>query len=127
LAISTKRGCLGNTWSSPITHNKLVKQADAIQDFLRSSAEPPSPISKVKFRDNVQKFMNTVKAKNILQDSLTSYIWDSSIAKDKANCRKTRKGTQVQKGGVVYAGDVERDISTMDSFLQKLGDELEVP
>ena len=118
---------LGEIWSSPIAHNKLVKQADVIQDFLRLSVEPPSPGSKAKFRGNIQKFMNTVKAKDILQDSLTSYIWDSSIAQGKAARRKTRKGNHVQKGGVVYAGDVERDISGMDSFLSKLGDELEVP
>ena len=118
---------LGEIWSSPIAHTKLVKQADAIQDFLRSSVEPPSPGSKAKFRGNIQKFMNTVKAKDILQDSLTSYIWDSSITQGKAARRKTCKGNHVQKGGVVYAGDVERDISGMDSFLSKLGDELEVP
>ncbi len=118
---------LGEIWSSPITHNKLVKQADAIQDFLQSSVEPLSPGSKAKFRGNVQKFMNTVKAKDILQDSLTSYIWDSLIAQGKVARRKTCKGNHVQKGSVIYVGDVERDISGMDSFLLKLGDELEVP
>ena len=120
----TSEYSLGSTWSSPIAHNKLVKQADAIQDFLQSFAEPPSFISKVKFCDNVQKFMNMVKARDILQDSLTSYIWDSLITKGKLD---RHKGTQVQKGSVVYTGDIERDISTMDLFLQKLGDELEVP
>ena len=118
---------LGEIWSSPIAYIKLVKQADAIQDFLRSSMEPPSPGSKAKFHGNIQKFMNTVKAKDILQDSLTSYIWDSLIAQGKAARRKTHKGNHVQKGGVVYAGDVKRDILGMDSFLSKLGDELEVP
>ena len=88
--------------------------------------EPPSPGSKAKFRGNIQKFMNTVKAKDILQDSLTSYIWDSSIAQGKAARQKTRKGNHVQKGSVIYVGDVKRDISGMDLFLLKLGDELEV-
>src|SRR5215469_7063276 len=70
---------LKDIWSSPIANDQLIKQADAIQEFLRSSAEPPSPSSMAKFRGNLQKFTNTVKAKDILQDSLTSYIWDSSI------------------------------------------------
>ena len=109
---------VNDIWSSPIAHDKLVKQADAIQEFLRSSAEPPSPSAIARFRGNLQTVMNTVKAKDILQDSLTSYIWDSSIAQGKADRRKSRKGTQVQKGGVVYARDVERDISTIDSYIQ---------
>ena len=100
----------GDIWSSPIAHNKLVKQADATQDFLPSSAEPPSPASKAKFRGNVQKFMNTVKAKDILQDSLTGYIWDSSIAQGKAARRKTRKGTHVQKV-VLYTQEILKEIS----------------
>ena len=114
-------------WSSPIAHEKLVMQADAIQDFFRSSAEPQSPSTMARFRVNLEKFLSTIKAKDILQESLTRYIWNSSIAKGKEDRRKSRRGTRVQKGGVVYAGDVERDISNMEPFLKKLGDELSVP
>ncbi|KAN0086798.1 hypothetical protein V8E54_000486 [Elaphomyces granulatus] len=114
-------------WSSPVAHEKLVMQADAIQDFLRSSAEPPSPTARARFRVNLEKFLSTVKAKDILQESLTDYIWNSSIAKGKADRRKSRRGTQVQKGGVVYAGDVERDISNMEPFLKRLGAQLSIP
>ena len=51
-------------WSSPSTYVKLAKQADAIQHLLRSSAEPPEPAQRQKIRQNVSKFMNTVKAKD---------------------------------------------------------------
>jgi hypothetical protein len=58
---------------------------------------------------------------------LTAYIWGFSIAKGKENCRKSRRGNQVQKGGVVYAGDVERDISNIEPSPKKLEDELSIP
>jgi len=94
-------------WSSPSTYTKLAKQADAIQQLLRSSAEPPEPVQKRKIRQNITQFMTTVKAKDIVSESLTDYVWGSSIAQSKAERRKDRRGTQVQKGGVVYAKDVD--------------------
>jgi hypothetical protein len=51
-------------WSSPVAHEKLVMQANAIQDFLRSSAEPPSPSARARFRVNLEKFLSTFKAKD---------------------------------------------------------------
>ena len=68
--------------------------------------------------------MNTVKAKDIVSESLTDYVWGSSIAQSKAERRKNRRSTQVQKGGVVYAKDVERDLCGMEPFLAKLGEDL---
>jgi len=59
----------------------------------------------VRFRVNLEIFLSTVKTKDILKESLTEYIWNSSIAQGKAEVPET----QVQKGGVVYAGDVDRD------------------
>ena len=111
-------------WSSPSTYMKLAKQADAIQHLLRSSAEPPEPVQRQQIRQNVSKFMNTVKVKDIVSESLTDYVWGSSIAQSKAERRKDRRGTQVQKGGVVYAKDVDRDLSGMEHFLAKLGKDL---
>ena len=61
-------------WSSPVAHDKLVMQADAIKDFLRSSAEPPSPSTKARFRVNLDKFLSTVKTKDILQESLATVL-----------------------------------------------------
>ena len=124
---SSQSTTLQPIWDSPIAHEKLVKQADAIQNFFRPSAEPPSPNTMVRFRVNLEKFLSTVKAKDILQESLTAYIWESSIAKGKEDRRKSRRGTQVQKGGVVYAADVERDISNIEPFLRKLGGDLSIP
>ncbi len=68
--------------------------------------------------------MTTVKAKDIVSESLTNYVWGSSIAQSKAERRKNRRSTQVQKGGVVYAKDVDQDLSKMELFFAKLGDDL---
>src|SRR6266480_3852210 len=68
--------------------------------------------------------MTTVKAKDIISESLTDYVWGSLIAQSKAERRKDRRSTQVQKGGVVYAKDVERDLSEMEPFFVKLGEDL---
>ena len=68
--------------------------------------------------------MNTVKVKDIVSESLTDYVWGSSIAQSKAERRKNWRSTQVQKGGVVYAKDMERDLYGMEPFLAKLGGDL---
>ena len=68
--------------------------------------------------------MTTVKAKDIVSKSLTDYVWGSSIAQSKAERRKNWRGTQVQKGGVVYAKDVDQDLSEMEPFFAKLGEDL---
>ena len=68
--------------------------------------------------------MTTVKAKDIISKSLTDYVWGSLIAQSKAERRKNRRGTQVQKGGVVYTKDVDRDLSEMEPFFAKLGKDL---
>src|SRR5947207_2127420 len=68
--------------------------------------------------------MTMVKAKDIFSESLMDYVWGSSIAQSKAERRKNRRGTQVQKGGVVYAKDVDRDLSEMEPFFAKLGENL---
>jgi hypothetical protein len=112
-------------WSSPNTYPKLKKQADAIQHLLRSSAEPLEPDQKIQIRQNVNQFMNTVKAKDLVSEAFTDYVWDSSLAKNKADRRKDRRSTQVQKGGVVYAKDVERDLVDSELFLTKLGKDLQ--
>jgi len=67
---------------------KLSKQADAIQQLLRSSVEPPEPPQRRQIRQNVTQFMTTVKAKDIISESLTDYVWGSSIAQSKAERRK---------------------------------------
>jgi len=67
---------------------KLAKQADTIQQLLRSSAEPPEPVQKRKIRQNIAQFMTIVKAKDIVSESLIDYVWGSSIAQSKAERRK---------------------------------------
>ena len=51
--------------------------------------------------------MTMVKAKDIVSESLTDYVWGSLIAQSKVERRKNQRGTQVQKGGVIYAKDVD--------------------
>ena len=68
--------------------------------------------------------MHRVKAKDIVSHTLTEYVWESSIAQTKAKRRKDQRGTQLQKGGVIYAKDVERDLVDADIFFAKLGEDL---
>ena len=52
----------------------------AVQEFLRSSVEPPDTPTRAQNRDNLKKFVQTVVAKDILHQSLTDYMWDSHLA-----------------------------------------------
>jgi hypothetical protein len=61
--------------------------------------------------------MQTVFAKDIVHKQLTNYIWDSRVAQIQQERRKKSFKSQIQKGGIVYASDVDRDISN----LQELG------
>ena len=56
--------------------------------------------------------MQTVLAKDLIHKQLTDYMWDSRIAQIQEERRKKRPRTQIQKGGVVYAADISREIST---------------
>ena len=68
--------------------------------------------------------MTMVKVKDIVSESLTDYVWGPSIAQSKAERRKDWRSTQVQKGGIIYAKDVEQDLSEMEPFFAKLGEDL---
>jgi hypothetical protein len=103
---------LQEIWSSPKTHDKLYQQAEAIRDMLRSSVEPPDTPTRKRNRDNTKTFMQTVLAKDLIHKQLTDYMWDSRIAQIQEERRKKRPRTQIQKGGVVYAADISREIST---------------
>lgn len=80
--------------------------------MLRSSEEPDTPTRAVN-RENVKKFMQTVLADNIQMKQLTNYMWESRVAQVQQARRKSSARTQIQKGGVVYAGDIDRDITTL--------------
>ena len=60
--------------SSPSTFIKLSKQADAIQQLLQSSIEPPEPAQRRQICQNVTQFMTIVKVKDIISESLMDYI-----------------------------------------------------
>jgi hypothetical protein len=85
--------------------------------MLRSSVEPLDTPTRLRSRTNVQTFIQTVLAKDIVHNQLTNYIWDSRVAQIQQECRKKSSKSQIQKGGIVYAKDVDRDISN----LQELG------
>jgi len=84
--------------------------------MLRSSVEPPDTPTRSPNRANVETFMQTVLAKDLVHKQLTDYMWNSRVAQIQQERRKNRPRTQIQKGGVVYAADVSREISG----LQKL-------
>jgi hypothetical protein len=68
--------------------------------------------------------MHRVKAKDIVFYTLTEYVWESSIAQIKAKRCKDQRGTQLQKGGIIYTKDVEYDLVDADIFFAKLGENL---
>ena len=94
---------LPEIWSSPIRHDRLYQQATVIQDMLRSSVEPPDTPTRARHRTNVETFMQTVLARDLVHNRLTNYMWDSQLAQAQQERRKRRSKTQLQKGGIVYA------------------------
>jgi hypothetical protein len=62
--------------------------------------------------DNVETFMQTVLAKDLIHKQLTDYMWNPRVAQIQGEHRKKRPRTHVQKGGVVYAADIDCEIST---------------
>lgn len=110
---------LPEIWNTPKTHEELYQQSSAIQNMMRSSISPPDTPTRQQNRSNIKKFMETVLAKDIVHKQLTSYMWDSKVAQAQAERRKKAARTQVQKGGIVYAGDINRDISNIDELCAK--------
>ena len=74
--------------------------------MLRSFVEPPDTPTRKHNRDNVETFMQTILAKDIIHKQLTDYMWNSRVAQIQEERRKKRPRTQVQKGGVVYAAEL---------------------
>ena len=105
-------------WEPPQTHEETQLQAEAIQDMLRSSVTPPDTPTRRRNRENVATFKQGILAGNILQTQLTNYMWDSYITKAENDNRDKRGRTQVQKGGVVYAHDIDRNIVGAEDRLQ---------
>ena len=60
--------------------------------------------------------MHTVLAKDLVHNRLTDYMWDSRIAQVQEERRKKRPRTQIQKGGIVYAADVDWEISNLEEL-----------
>ena len=108
---------LPNTWSSPTTHSALYQQAQAVQDMLRSSVEPPDTPTRQSNRANVRKFMESVLTQDIVHQQLTNYMWESRVAQIQQERRKKQPRLQIQKGRVVYAVDVDRDISCLQELI----------
>ena len=101
---------LPEQWEPPQGHQETQLQAEAIQNMLRSSLTPPDTPTRRQNRANVATFAQGILATNILHDQLVDYMWDSYLAKAQQNDRNKRARTQLQKGGVVYAHDVDRNI-----------------
>src|SRR5436190_15442838 len=97
-------------WEPPQTHEATQLQAEAIQDMLRSSVTPPDTPTRRRNRANVATFKQSILASNILQTQLTNYMWDSYTAKINNDNQNRRGRAQVQRGGVVYSHDVDRNI-----------------
>jgi hypothetical protein len=108
---------LPGIWSSPKTHNELYQQAQAVQGMLRSSIEPPDTPTRHNNRVNVQKFMESILTQDIVHNQLAKYVWELRVAQIQQKRRKKQPRSQIQKGGVVYVADVDRDISCLQELI----------
>ena len=107
---------LSDIWSSPTTHTKLKKQTSAIIDFLRSSASPPDTPTRQQNRQNLKKFIDYVLISDITQRLLVNYTWASHLAQRSQSHRSGQSRESIQKGGVVYAHEVERDLAGIEYY-----------
>jgi hypothetical protein len=84
----------------------------AVQGLLRSLVEPPDTLIRQNSRANVQTFIESVSAQDIVQYTLNlRNIYESRVAQIQQDRRKKQPRSQIQKGGIVYAADVDRNIS----------------
>jgi hypothetical protein len=108
---------LPEIWSSPKSHHTLYQQAQAVQGLLRSSVEPPDTPTRQNNRANVQKFMESVLTQDIVHSQLAKYMWESRVAQIQQDRRKKQPRSQIQKGGIVYVTDVDRQISCLQELI----------
>src|SRR3981189_518216 len=85
--------------------------------MLRSSVEPPDTPTRQNNRTNVQKFIESVLTQDIVHQQLTNYMWESRVSQIQQERRKKQPRSQIQKGGVVYTADVDRDISCLQELI----------
>jgi hypothetical protein len=85
--------------------------------MLQSSVEPPDTPTRQSNRVNVQKFIESVLTQDIVYQQLTNYMWESRVAQIQQERRKKRPRSQIQKGGIAYTADVDRDISCLQELI----------
>ncbi len=93
-------------------------QAEAIQNMLCSSVSPPDTHTRRQNCANVATFTQGILATNILHNQLVDYMWESYLAKVQQNNQDKRGRTQLQKGGVVYSHDIDRNIVGAENHMQ---------
>ncbi len=78
--------------------------------MLCSSVSPPDTHTRRQNCANVATFIQSILATNILYNQLVDYMWESYLAKIQQNNWDKCGRTQLQKGGVVYSHDIDRNI-----------------
>ena len=63
--------------------------------------------------------MQNILAKDLVRKQLTDYMWDSHVAQIQQERCKNRPRSQIQKDGVVYASDIDREISNLQELNAK--------
>ena len=92
-------------------HQETQLQAEAIQTMLCSSLTPMDTPNRHQNCANVATFAQGILATNILHDQLVDYMWDSYFEKTQQNDRNKHARTQLQKGEVGYAHDVDCNVA----------------
>jgi hypothetical protein len=60
--------------------------------------------------------MYNVLVKDLVHNRLTDYMWDLQIAQIQEEHWKKCPRTQIQKRGIVYAADIDREISSLEEL-----------
>ena len=98
---------LPSQWTTPTTLKAVKKQGQAIQDMLRSSQSPPDTPTRKKQRTNTRQYIRSITIAHILHKQLLDYMFMSHIAQMQQKDRRNSSQRGIQKGGLVYAADVE--------------------
>ncbi len=86
--------------------------------MFHSLISPPDISTRHQNRANVATFVQGILATNILHQQLVNYMWDSHITKTRHDNQNRRGRAQVQRGGVVYSHNMDRDIAGAVDRLQ---------
>lgn len=80
-------------------------------DILRSSASPPSTPQRRQRRANIATFINHCRVTDTSYHMKIDYLFNKQRLEREDEIRRLQGRNWVQKGGLVYVGDVHRSVA----------------